>query len=203
MAAVIAEAMAKEFGVQVKNVVDDNGASHSDDNGQFDGGNGGAGVSPAQKAKAGDDLDEKVAKVTAERISEIASGKSKGLVSVEEGLAVVLSDPTFKDKFGRSMKFDSSLSAKYRFGQGRSMNERDLERFRRVQDAIYAVTHDEHPVITLNGKKIMETTDLPRGSQRCYRTATANGETWAISWADKVYVRSIQERSKNNPPYRE
>ena len=155
------------------------------------------------KEKAKDDLDKKVEKVPAERIAEIASGKSKGLVSIEEGLAVILSDPTFKDKAGRDMKFDSSLSAKYRFGQGRSMNERDLERFRHVQDAIYAATHDEHPVITLKGKKIMETIDLPRGSQRCYRTPTANDETWAISWADKVYVRSIQERAKNNPPYRE
>ena len=82
-----------------------------------------------------------------------------------------------------------------------TMNEADIERFRHVQDAIYAVTHDEHPVITFKGKKIMETINLPRGSQRCYRTATTNGETWAISWADKVYVRSIQERAKNNPPY--
>ncbi len=96
-----------------------------------------------------------------------------------------------------------SLSAKYRFGQGRSMNERDLDRFRRVQDAIYAVRNDENPVITFNGKRIIETTNLPRGSQRCYRTATTNGETWAISWADKIYVRSIQERPKNNPPYKQ
>ena len=136
------------------------------------------------------------------RIAEIAAGKSKSLISVEEGIAVVLANPAFKDKSGRKMKFDSSFAAKYRYGHGRPMNKADIERFRHVQDAIYAVTHDKHPVITIKGKKILETTNLPRGSQRCYRTATANGETWAISWANKVYVRSIQERPKNNPPYK-
>ncbi|MBQ6245492.1 MAG: DUF935 family protein [Kiritimatiellae bacterium] len=155
----------------------------------------------ASASKPTEDLDTRISEVTPERIAELASGDSKGLISIEEGLAVVLDDPTFKDKFGRSMKFDSSVAAKYRYGHGRSMNEADLERFRHIQDAIYAVTHDENPVITFKGKRIKASTNLPRGSQRCYRTATTNGETWAISWADKVYVRSIQERAKNNPPY--
>ena len=157
---------------------------------------------PTEKKPNADDLDSRISNVPAERIAEIAAGETKGLISVEEGIAVVLDNPTFKDKSGREMKFDSSFASKYRYGHGRSMNEADLERFRHVQDAIYAVTHDEHPVITFKGKKIVETTDLPRGSQRCYRTDTTNGETWAISWADKVYVRSIQERAKNNPPYK-
>lgn len=99
------------------------------------------------------------------------------------------------------MHFDSMFAEKYRNGIGRSMNQSDIDRFKLVQTAIYAVTHDEHPVITFRGKKIVETTDLPYGAQRCYRTSSTNGETWAISWANKVYIRSIQERAKNNPPY--
>ena len=194
-------------------MVDANGMQHgekgSDNGGQFvakgEGGGGASGASaekPTEKKPDADDLDTRISKVPTERIAEIAAGETKGLVTVEEGIAVVLDNPTFKDKSGRDMKFDSSFAAKYRYGHGRSMNEADLERFRHVQNAIYAVTHDEHPVITFKGKKIVETTDLPRGSQRCYRTDTTNGETWAISWADKVYVRSIQERAKNNPPYK-
>ena len=190
---------------EVENSNPDQPRGQPDNAGQFASTGGASGVSaskPTEKKPNADDLDSRISNVPAERIAEIAAGETKGLISVEEGIAVVLDNPTFKDKSGREMKFDSSFASKYRYGHGRSMNEADLERFRHVQDAIYAVTHDEHPVITFKGKKIVETTDLPRGSQRCYRTDTTNGETWAISWADKVYVRSIQERAKNNPPYK-
>ncbi|MBQ2630420.1 MAG: DUF935 family protein [Kiritimatiellae bacterium] len=213
LADAMAEAMASQLsqGGEVANSTDAQGNEHgeagSGKGGQFvakgDGGgaSGAPAAKPAEKPNA-DDLDTRISNVPTERIAEIAAGEAKGLITVEEGIAVVLDNPTFKDKSGREMKFDSSFASKYRYGHGRSMNESDLERFRHVQDAIYAVTHDEHPVSTFKGKKIMETTDLPRGSQRCYRTDTTNGETWAISWADKVYVRSIQERAKNNPPYK-
>ena len=203
----LAEAAAEAVEWEAKNMVDANGMEHADD-GKFGKGPGSSSASgasaekPTEKKPDADDLDTRISKVPTERIAEIAAGDTKGLVTVEEGIAVVLDNPTFKDKSGRDMKFDSSFAAKYRYGHGRSMNEADLERFRHVQNAIFAVTHDEHPVITFKGKKIVETTDLPRGSQRCYRTDTTNGETWAISWADKVYVRSIQERAKNNPPYK-
>ena len=26
-------------------------------------------------------------------------------------------------------------------------------------------------------------------------------DVWAFTWADKIYIRSIQARDKNNPPY--
>ena len=101
---------------------------------------------------------------------------------------------------GNTLRFDSTFVGKYRYGIGRSMNKPDEERFRRVQDAIYAVVNDENPIVVFKKKRI-QSAEPPRGSQRMYRTPTANGETWAISWADKVYIRSIQERPKNKPPY--
>lgn len=71
-AAVIAEAMAAGFGANVKNKIDDNGVSHSDSNGQFDGGNG-------SSAKA---------KMKAEKRQRQADNKNaelKGMSSVEGG----------------------------------------------------------------------------------------------------------------------
>lgn len=213
LASVIAEAMAAEFRPDASaqpdavatNKQDANGMEHgeagSGNGGQFvpkDGGSSGAASEKTQKEE--ESLDEKVKAVTPARIAEITSGRTKGLISVEEGLAVVNSDPAIKDRAGRTLRFDSTFVGKYRYGIGRSMNKPDEERFRRVQDAIYAVVNDENPIVVFKKKRI-QSAEPPRGSQRMYRTPTANGETWAISWADKVYIRSIQERPKNKPPY--
>lgn len=231
LAAVIAEAMAAEFSPDGRartpsapdmdgrartpaapprntvatNKQDANGMEHGEAGSgkgcQFvskDGGSSGAASEKTQKEE--ESLDEKVKAVTPARIAEITSGRTKGLISVEEGLAVVNSDPAIKDRAGRTLRFDSTFVGKYRYGIGRSMNKPDEERFRRVQDAIYAVVNDENPIVVFKKKRI-QSAEPPRGSQRMYRTPTANGETWAISWADKVYIRSIQERPKNKPPY--
>lgn len=64
-AAVIAKAMAEEFGAKVENVVDDNGASHSDTNGQFDGGNGGSAKAKAKAEKRKRQADNKAAGISA------------------------------------------------------------------------------------------------------------------------------------------
>lgn len=151
---------------------------------------------------AGGDIYAKAKTVTPEKIADVVAGDRKGLIPPHVGLAVALSDPVFKDAAGREMRFDKGFVAKYASGHGRPFNKADEERFAHVQNAIYAVRHDEHPIITLNGRRILETTTPPYGSQRCYRTDTDNGETWAFSWANKVYIRSIHERAKNNPPYR-
>ena len=125
------------------NKQDANGMEHgeagSGKGGQFvskDGGSSGAASEKTQNEE--ESLDEKVKAVTPARIAEITSGRTKGLISVEEGLAVVNSDPAIKDRAGRTLRFDSTFVGKYRYGIGRSMNKPDEERFRRVQGEIYA-----------------------------------------------------------------
>lgn len=146
------------------------------------------------------DFRAQAAKVTPERISEICHSEQKGLIPAHEGLAVVMSNPVFRDALGREMRFDSQFLPKYLYGHGRAMNEADILRFRRVRDGIYAVRHDTSPAIVFRGRRL-KNPPYPYGSQRAYSTDTENGETWAISWANQVYIRSIQERPKNEPPY--
>ena len=148
-------------------------------------------------------LVEKAREVPKETIDRIVAGTSKEYVDPEVGLAVVLSDPTFTDAYGRQLKFDSNLAGKYGSGQTRSGNEPDPDRFKLVGAAIYAVRHDENPTLKLGDKKLPDgMVNPPYGAQRLYKVPTAGGVTWAFTYANKVYVRSIQERPKNDPPYR-
>ena len=99
MTAVIAEAMAKEFGAQVKNVVDNNGTSHSDANGRFDGGNGGGGVSPAQKEHKS---------ATPDQVSAFQKNLPEK-ISAEDFDALLTAGFTDKDGAGNSVKYGTLL----------------------------------------------------------------------------------------------
>ena len=106
MAAVLAEAMAKEFSVttapspseKLANKDDANGMSHSDANGQFDGGNGG-GASPAQK-------EHKPA--TADQVSEFQKNLPEK-ISADEFDALLTTGFTDKDGDGNDVKYGALL----------------------------------------------------------------------------------------------
>ena len=86
---------------------------------------------------------------------------------------------------------------------GSSVLDQTEDRFKLVQAAIFAVRHDDNPQIKLGDKNITGVAYPPRGAQRIYHADVGGGKTvWVFTWADKIYIRSIQERNKNDPPYK-
>ncbi len=147
------------------------------------------------------DFHQHVAAVTKEKIDDVVNGDRKGLIPPHLGYAIVMSDPVFEDQWHRKMKFDSCVIPKYESGQTRSFNVNDIDRFKYVQDAIYAVRHQTKSEIVLGQKFLGSPAFPPRGAQRLYHTPTNGGTLWAFSWADKTYIKAFHKRPNGDLPY--
>ena len=202
MAAVLAEAMAAEFGVEkLANSTDAHGNEHDNGNGQFtEKGTGGVGSSKSgkpeerkihavksspraneQAAKLGyrdvGDMLEQAKSVTAARVSEIQNGYS-GKCKAHEAVAVISEDKPFKDAEGNTVHFGNDILEHYVEGRRRQNNEPKVSNLEDLPYAIKAVKSDSYGVtrLTYPSGTTPDPLNPPRGTQREYHIDTDRGQ---------------------------
>ena len=135
------------------------------------------------------DLMEQSASVPATRIATIASGDHKSRCKAHEAIAVLRSNPTVKDAFGKDVRFSPELIGHYVDGRRRKDNMPKVGNLCDLPVALYAVKHDPSPDLKFKRGAIPDPLDPPRGTQRVYKTPASGGTMHAFAYVDSGLIQ--------------
>lgn len=200
-AAVIAEAMAKEFGtVELANendviaLANERGECESDDPAhcRFHGVPETRPLS-VQLAELGykdrNDVNRQADGVSAERVAQIVSGDLKEHCKVHEAVAALRTNPTVKNAFGKDVTFGEDMILHYLSGYGRSNNQADAKRLKELPLAMHAVKTCGNPRLQYPKGVAPDPLSPPRGTQYVYHEKVGDGDMQCRAWVDSGKVK--------------
>ena len=200
-AAVIAEAMAKEFGtVELENeddaiaLANERGECESDDPAhcRFHGVPETRPLS-VQLAELGykdrNDVNRQADGVSAERVAQIVSGYLKEHCKVHEAVAALRTNPTVKNAFGKDVTFGEDMILHYLSGYGRSNNQADAKRLKELPLAMHAVKTCGNPRLQYPKGVAPDPLSPPRGTQYVYHEKVGDGDMQCRAWVDSGKVK--------------
>ena len=200
MAAILAEAMAAEFGVMLANEDDDialaneRGECQSDDPAHCRV-HGVPETRPlsVQLVELGykdrNDVNRQADGVSPERVAQIVSGGLKEHCKVHEAVAALRTNPMVKNTFGKDVTFGEDMILHYLGGYGRSNNQADAKRLKELPLAMHAVKNDRNPKLQYLRGAIHDPLNPPRGTQYVYHEKVGDGDMQCRAWVDSGKVK--------------